>query len=360
MPEFRTLLDPEARRFELPPDLWDRTRELVRRRQRRRKISVLIISLVVATGGIGAAWVAFGPLHRATSQHVVGGSGPTGPTASAGPLIGTIVIAGGEQGVPQLMTWDPSASDGHILAPNPYPQWDPAVSPDGTQIAYRGYFGPQEGDYDLYVMNADGSGISRLTHDALASGPAWSPDGSQIAFGAAGIGGVPAKFVGRSLIELITPNGSGLHPLTDPPTGAEDASPTWSPDGTRLAFVRSTPEGSQIFTIGADGTGVTQLTSAPGFKSHPAWSPDGRTIVFAQSPNEGGASQIYAVDVGGGTPTQLKGTGTCTNPVWIDDGARIAYAYQEGTELRTMDPDGSNVATVTGPRFVAAFDWRTK
>jgi Tol biopolymer transport system component len=361
MSEFGTLLDREAREFDLPPDLRDRTRRVVTRRQRRRKISVLVVSLIVTTGGFGAAWLAFTPTHRATSHEVVGGSGPTGATSSPGPLIGKIVIAGGQQAVPQLMTWDPGASEGQIVAPSPYPQWDPAVSPDGTKIAYRGYFGPEEGDYDLYVMNADGSGITRITHDALATSPAWSPDGSLIAFGAAGLDAVPGQFVGRTLIELINPDGSLLHPLTVPPEGAEDSSPTWSPDGTRLAFVRLTPQdGFQIYTIGADGTGASQLTVTPGHKSHPAWSPDGRTIVFSESPHEGGASQIYSVDAAGGTPTQLtEGASSCTNPLWIEGGARIAYACQEGAELRTMDPDGSDVEKVSGPRFVAAFDWRT-
>src|SRR5436189_295803 len=127
MPELRTLLDREARAFDLPPDLWDRTRRVVNRRQLHRRVSASLVALAVA--------------------------------------------------------------------PSPYPQWDPAVSPDGSTIAYRGFFGPEEGDYDLYVMNADGTGVARLTDGALAADPSWSPDGSEIAFGTSGNGGIPGQFV---------------------------------------------------------------------------------------------------------------------------------------------------------------------
>jgi Tol biopolymer transport system component len=268
------------------------------------------------------------------------------------------------------MVMDPRTTQGTVLAPSPYPQWDPAVSPDGSTIAYRGFFGPEEGDYDLYVMNADGTGVTRLTHDALTANPSWSPDGSEIAFGTSGNGGIPGQSVGRAFIEIIKPDGSALQALTDPPQGAEDTSPTWSPDGSMLAFVRLTDQdGFQIYTIHRDGTAATQVTSTPGFKSHPVWSPDGRTIAF-QETLQGEPSQIYSVAIDGGTATKLTdAAGNSTNPVWIDGGTRLAYEYQEGStnEIRTMDPDGSNVETVassdkpplSGPQFVAAFDWRT-
>jgi Tol biopolymer transport system component len=380
MPELKTLLDREARDFDLPPDLFDRTRRVVTRRQRRRRVSASLVALVVAFGGLGAAWVAFNPTrHNVGPGHsgLATGGGTSGPTTSPGPLIGKIVIAGetfdgnhGKGGLPQLMVLDPGSAQGTILAPSPYPQWDPAVSPDGSRIAYRGYDGPEEGDYDLYVMNADGTDVTRLTQGALAANPSWSPDGSDIAFGTSGNGGIPGQFVGRAFIEIISVDGSGLHALTDPPQGAEDSSPTWSPDGGMLAFVRlMEQDGYQIYTIHADGTGTTQVTSTPGLKSHPEWSPDGHTIVF-QETLSGAPSQISSVAVDGGTSTELTdAAGNSTNPVWIDEGTRIAYEYQEGAtnEIRTMDPDGANDATVassnepplSGPQFVAAFDWRT-
>jgi Tol biopolymer transport system component len=377
MSDFRTMLDREAGEFDLPPDLWDRTRRVVTRRQRRRKVSTSVVALAVTTGGLGAAWLAFSPTRHAVAPGSSGqttAGGTSGATTSQGSLIGKIVIAGetivGDQGLPQLMLMDPGTTEGTVLTPSPYPQWDPAVSPDGSRIAYRGFYGPEEGDYDLYLMNADGTGITRLTHNALAANPAWSPDGSQIAFGTSGNGGIPGQVVGRAFIDLTNADGSNLHALTDPPPGAEDSSPTWSPDGSRLAFVRLTDQdGYEIYAIQADGTLPTQLTSTPGFKSYPAWSPDGRTILF-QETLQGEASQIYSVAVDGGTLTRLTdATGNSTNPVWIDGGTRIAYVYQEEStnQIRTMNPDGSSVATVSssnepplsGPQFVPTFDWRT-
>ena len=380
MPELKTLLDREARGFDLPPDLMDRTRRVVTRRQLRRRVSASLVALVVTVGGLGAAWIAFSPTRHGGAPGSSGqatGGGTSEPSTSPGPLIGKIVIAGetfdgnhGEGGLPQIMIMEPGSTQGTVLAPSPYPQWDPAVSPDGSRIAYRGYDGPEEGDYDLYVMNADGTEITRLTHDALAANPSWSPDGSEIAFGTSGSGGVPARFLGRGFIEIISVDGSGVHALTDPPQGAEDSSPTWSPDGGMLAFVRlSDEDGSQIYTIHADGTGTTQLTSTPGLKSHPVWSPDGHAIVFQETLG-GEPSQISAVPVDGGSPIKLTdAAGNSTNPLWIDEGARIAFGYQEGStnQIRTMDSDGSNVATVassdepplSGPQFAPAFDWRT-
>jgi WD40-like Beta Propeller Repeat len=364
MSDLKTLLDGEARGFGLGADAWDRTQGSVVRRRRRRRISASVVALVVAVGGMTGAWVAFGPGPRGTApgagSNPDAGGGTTQSPAAQGPLIGQIVMTTGD-GVPQLMVIDPDGSGGHVLNPSPYPQWDPAVSPDGTRIAYRGYFGPQEGDYDLFVMNADGSGVTRLTHDVLAAAPAWSPDGSRIAFGASGVGGVPGQAVGRALIEVIDADGTGMHALTDPPPGAEDSSPSWSPDSTRVAFVRLTQEdGFQIYTANVDGTDTAQVTATPGFKSHPAWSPDGRTIAFAGTP-QGEPSQIYTVDAGGGTPTPLTdGSGSETSPLWVDGGTRIAFIHQEGSELRTTNPDGTGVTRVDGVHSVAAFDWRTE
>ena len=382
MSDLKRRIEQEVRNFEISPDLFDRTKRLSARRERRRKIRVTAVALLVAASGTSVAWFALRPLHPIP---LASGGSKTPSTAASGPLIGKIVLAGattdvanhGAGVVPQIMEMDPGSTTGKIVAPSPYPQWDPAVSPDGTKIAYRGYFGPEEGDYDLYLVNADGTGITRLTKDALADSPSWSPDGSQLAFASSGSGGVPGSVVGRALIEVINADGSGLHPLTDPPDAAEDSAPAWSPDGTRVAFVRLTPaEGFQIYTIRADGTDLTKLTSIPGEKSNPSWSPEGNMIAFRDT-RQGEPSQIYVVAADGGAPTQLTRTpGNSTNPVWIDE-ARIAFVYQEpeGTllqgptnQIRTISPEGSDVTVISssdqsplsgeGGQFVPTFDWR--
>src|SRR5919204_4329703 len=344
MSDLKQQLDAEARAFEIAPDAFGHVVARAGRRARRRRIEALVVGAAVGLAGVTAGWLAFRPAHRALD---VGASSP-----APGPLVGEIVLAGattdGPNQIAQLMVMDPGDTMGRVLSASPYPQWDPAVSPDGNEIAYRGYFGPEEGDYDLYVMQADGAGVVRLTHGALAVGPAWSPDGSQIAFGSSGHDATPGAFVGRAFIDVIDADGSGLHAVTDPPGSSEDSWPTWSPDGSELAFVRTSEDaGSQIFTTSVGGAAATRLSSSPGDKSHPSWSPDGSTIVFQAT--EHGSSQILAIPAAGGDPTQLTQTsGNSTNPVWIDGGRRIAFVYQSGStiELRTMSADGSDVVVV--------------
>lgn len=129
----------------------------------------------------------------------------------------------------------------------PWPQWDPAVSADGQVVAFRGYYGDDEGSYALYVVRADGCGLRRVTRSG-AGNPSWSPDGRWIAFDTSGAGE----------IWKVHPDGSGLSRLIG---GGEvrASSPVWSPNGARIAFVRSVPSGSQIWVTSANG--LTQPAS---------------------------------------------------------------------------------------------------
>jgi TolB protein len=151
------------------------------------------------------------------------------------------------------------------LASGAFPSW----SPDGERIAYTAYFA--ERSY-LAVMNADGSErrglgdaslIRRFTNTAeLSEQPAWSPDGKKIAFASMEDGEIYAMNV----------DGSGRTRLTDIPS-YEHWPPTWSPDGKRIAFTSEDKEGSEIYVMNSDGSGLTKLTDTLAEDFYPAWRP---------------------------------------------------------------------------------------
>jgi len=172
----------------------------------------------------------------------------------------------------------------------------------------------------VFSVLSDGSGLLQLA--SPADFPAVSASGDLVAFSRVGGGGYG--------IWVVNPDGSGARQVTtDPAPGASnDSRPAWSPDGTRIAFVRN----NDLFVMNADGSGSTNLTPPGVFASSvddPEWSPTGDEIVFGGTDN-----QIYAINAGGGAPVQLTPAGVSpgnrSNPSWSPDGARIAYSLNAG------------------------------
>ncbi|MFI5178962.1 MAG: hypothetical protein ACHQO8_10380 [Vicinamibacterales bacterium] len=186
------------------------------------------------------------------------------------------------------------------LTRNPARDVSPAWSPDGSKIVFMSDRAPGK-NFDVYMMNADGSSVERLTTVGSAWFPQFSPDGKKLAF-----------HVGRdvNVLDLTT---HALHALTqDPDNGMY---PTWSPDGLQIAFMSWRNGRTQIFLMHADGTDQRVLvTLAAGSAIDPRWSPDGRTIAFVQVPEATPESPqddkmpraIYTVDVASGRVTRLS------------------------------------------------------
>jgi Tol biopolymer transport system component len=134
----------------------------------------------------------------------------------------------------------------------------PAVSPDGTRIAFAS---PRAGEFDVYVMNLDGSGVVRLTsNDFYEAEPSWSPDGSRIAF-------IAVADEPNLDVHVMDADGANRQSVTSsrnrfPPQLGWDAFPTWSPDGIRIIFETRIQVGWwELYVVDADGGNETRLTN---------------------------------------------------------------------------------------------------
>jgi TolB protein len=192
-----------------------------------------------------------------------------------------------------------------------------------------------DGDAEIYVMNADGSNVTRLTDNADDdTNPDWSPDGTQMAF---------TRYDGmNSHIWVMDASGSGQTQLT---AIGDNEEPTWSPDGLRIAFDTNRNGNDDIYVINADGSGVAPLTMSLDHESEASWSPDGAKIAYNR------AGDVWVMDSDGTNAVDLTnepGTGDF-NPDWSPDGEKIAFASNRGdsVDVYVMDRDGSNVTNLT-------------
>jgi Tol biopolymer transport system component len=201
-----------------------------------------------------------------------------------------------------------------LATARPWPQWDPAFSPDGREIAFRGYYQPgADGAYALYVAPINGCTKAKRLTRGVAGDPAWSPDGRWIAF-------VLDQRHG-SEIWLMHPDGSDKHRLhTD--AAAVDESLAWSHDGRWLAFDRTTTNYGTMAAIRADGSDTHTLTSRPP-TWNPVWLPSDTGIAYlAGTANSNGT-------IAGGRLYVMRSDGTGKHPV---AGPRtIQFASTAGT-----------------------------
>lgn len=220
----------------------------------------------------------------------------------------------------------------------------PAWSPDGSRIAFESTV---DGRRTIWVMQADGQGLRRLTDLAGISAetaPAWSPRGDRIAYA--------SDRDGNEEIYVVAADGSGSRRLTDNP--AADAVPSWSPDGARIAFVSDRDGQPGIWVMRDDGSAPTRMVPGPVDPgSKPAWAPEGRQVLFA-SDRDGGNLDIYIAPTdptsAGPPPTKLiAGPGLDGEPAVSPDGSKVAFASdRDGTpEVYVANRDGSNVVKVT-------------
>lgn len=221
-------------------------------------------------------------------------------------------------------------------------------------------------------MNADGTGRTQLTETAetYEYGPAWSPDGARIAFARA----LPyddGTFSGYNSFDVYSINADGTDEvrLTDSPT--HDSEPAWSPDGSRIAFSSARDGRREIYAMDASPEGAAnvpaRLTNKRGGNTAPDWSPDGARIVFESGRDRprshDSVPEIYTMNADGSEQARLTRQGYFNDPDWSPDGKRLVFA-RSGLYTTKSAP----ISDANRPRLVVAAgrydgpsepDWQT-
>jgi TolB protein len=217
------------------------------------------------------------------------------------------------------------------------PKWmdeSPSWSPDGTQVAFARGSAPGT-PRRIYVVNVDGTGLEPLTDPASDRfEPAWSPDGTQIAFVTAGPGTIEANGQPPQ-IWVMNADGSRQMQVTSVSVGAWR--PAWSPDGSQIAFDDA---GGGMSVIDADGSRLRQIGPTGGFD--PTWSPDGDRIAFT-----GGVDDhhwVLSMNLDGEEVKRLTDGPSATSPAWGIAPALTSASPTECVQATTsgdFDGDGT-------------------
>jgi TolB protein len=204
----------------------------------------------------------------------------------------------------------------------------------------------RSGAKEIYIMDADGGNARRATsHKTINTFPGWGPDGNTVVY-------TSYRYHNRPMLFLLTRGTRSPGRILRELDGAQIYRGVFDPSGSKLAVVREVEGGSEIFTVGRGGGGVTRLTRNGAIDVSPSWSPDGSQIVFVS--DRAGAPQLYLMSASGGNQRRLSFNGGYNAaPAWSPDGKWIAYESRVGGQMDIwlIDPLGKvNLPLVEHPR----------
>ena len=250
-------------------------------------------------------------------------------------------------GVKEIWEMDYDGANQHPITHLGTDIMSPRVSPDNSRLAFSA-LSPRGGfQLEMYSLLL-GRPVSFPPDGGTSGAPAWSADGTKLAFS--------SSRSGRPEIWVSDADGRLAHKVTN---FGSDTSPTWNPKtGAQMAFISGRSRLPQLYIMESDGSGVQRMTDG-GYASSPSWSPNGQFVAFAwdrkYGPGAPGGQDIYIMEIASKKWIQLThDQGRCDFPTWSPDGRHIAFANSPNgraadTRIMTMLVDGTQKHALTGP-----------
>ena len=316
---------------------------------------IAIAALLALAPGLAGAQ---NPLERCKNHFIL--DYPCGRQSPAPQ--GTLAFVSERDGNSEIYVVNTDGAGLTRLTHDPGRDVDPAWSPDGMRIAFAS---DRAGGFDIYVMDADGSNVVRRTQaGGWNLSPAWSADGKKIAFS--------SLRDGQYGIYTMSVDGDWTNTTRVGFDRGWNAQPAWSPDGERIAFVsdwRAFDFVYDVYAVNADGSGITTLLEGPffwpgTFYFQPSWSPDGAKIAVVVCAYSGEncypSSSLAVANADGSGLRTLAQAGGLARPTWSPDGSTIAFSAQACStcpgELRYVSIDGSRSGVIFSNGYSPA--WR--
>jgi RHS repeat-associated protein len=225
-----------------------------------------------------------------------------------------------------------------------------SLAPPQSSAAKIAFASNRDGSGQIYLMNADGTGQTRLTNNLTNDeSPRWSPDNSRLVFQS----DRDNPFCGVADIYVMNADGSGQTRLTS--NAADDSVPAWSPDGTKIAFQSArNAVNYQVYVMNADGSGQANLSNSSSNDSQPSWSLDGTKIAFTSDRDHPGAPAIYVMNANGSNQNRLTFGSTPfrdEQPIWSPEGVKIAFVSTRDSVVETWQETDDEGGILTKTRL---------